>query len=72
MSNDFKGRLAAAEKAYAAKYRTGRLLVYNDERDDEPVLLHQSEVEAITAAKAAGKNVFVYDEDSPPSGVITG
>jgi hypothetical protein len=39
-------------------------------REPETVVFHESEVEAISAARAAGKMVWVSDEWGPPNGVI--
>jgi hypothetical protein len=67
MSDNFEKRLSAAEKAYAAKYRTGALLTYPE---GNPIVLHVSDVEGIAKAHAEGLRVFLCDDPLPPNGVI--
>jgi hypothetical protein len=67
MAESFEKRLEAAEKAYAAKYRTGPLLTYPE---GDPIVLHVSDVNGIAKARAEGARVFLCDDPLPPGGVI--
>ena len=67
MAESFEKRLEAAERAWAAKNRTGQLLTYPE---GPPVLFHESEVEAIAEARAAGRTVFISDEPGPDKPIL--
>ena len=64
-TNNFAARLTVLERA-AASRRPGLKLT----REPETVCLHESQVEAISAARAEGKMVWISDEWGPPGGVI--
>lgn len=61
-----KARIEALERAAAAR-KPGLKLTY---LEGEPVILEASDVEAIAAAKAQGKIVYIADDPLPPGGVI--
>jgi hypothetical protein len=63
-TNNFAARLTVLERAATAR-KPGIKLTR-----ELPVVLHDSEVDAIAAARAAGKMVWVSDEWGPPNGVI--
>ena len=68
MVESFEKRLEAAEKAWAARNPDGKLKLTT--HGGPPVLFHKSEVEAIAAAKAAGRTVFISDEVGPENPIL--
>jgi hypothetical protein len=68
MSDSFEKRLEAAEKAHAAKHRTGPLLTY----PDEALIIHKDDKAQIDAATAAGRRFGLSDEPGPENIIYGG